>query len=132
MKMKMKNTSLLPILMLMVVFCPLAIDIFLPALPIMAEDFSVPVRQMQLSITTFLLCMGVGQLIFGPIADAFGRRPVAIGGIIIYCISSVLAAFSEDFAFFSSVEAFKGLEHVLFPLWLLQVFVINTTPSKVV
>ena len=47
----MTNKQLLPLLILMVIFSPLAIDIFLPALPMMAKEFFVPMTQMQWSIT---------------------------------------------------------------------------------
>ena len=54
----MKHNSTLTLLMLMVVFSPLAIDIYLPALPIMAQELSVDITQMQLSISVFILCLG--------------------------------------------------------------------------
>ncbi|WDE04772.1 multidrug effflux MFS transporter [Thalassomonas viridans] len=96
----MTKRAALPLLMLMVIFSPLAIDIFLPALPVMAQDFTVPMSQIQWSISAFLLTMGLGQLLSGPLADRYGRRPVAITGVLIYGISSLLAAFS------ASLEAF--------------------------
>jgi len=74
--------------MLMVVFSPLAIDIFLPALPLMAKDLSSTMTLMQWSVTAFLLCMGIGQLISGPLSDRFGRRPIAIAGVVIYGVSA--------------------------------------------
>jgi len=96
----MPNRSTLPLLMLMVVFSPLAIDIFLPALPIMAQEFSVPMTQMQWSVTAFLLCMGAGQLISGPLADRFGRRPIAIAGVVIYGFSSAFLALATNIELF--------------------------------
>jgi len=98
----------LPLLMLMVIFSPLAIDIFLPALPIMAQEFSVTMPKMQWSITVFLLSMGLGQLLSGPLADRFGRRPIAIGGIVIYGISSLLASFSGNVEIFLLARMAQG------------------------
>lgn len=92
----MSNKRLLPLLVLMVIFSPLAIDIFLPALPIMASDLNVPLGQMQWSIGAFILSMGFGQLISGPLADRYGRRPVALGGIAIYFIASLLTIFAQN------------------------------------
>jgi DHA1 family bicyclomycin/chloramphenicol resistance-like MFS transporter len=80
----------------MVVFSPLAIDIFLPALPIMALDLSVSLTQMQWSISAFILSMGFGQLISGPLADRYGRKPVAVVGIVIYSLSTVLTIFANS------------------------------------
>jgi len=88
--------SSLPLLMIMVVFSPLAVDLFLPALPLMAQDFSVSLSQMQWSISAFLLSMGMGQLISGPLADRYGRRPVAIGGIVIYGLASLSCVFATS------------------------------------
>ncbi|NMP15394.1 multidrug effflux MFS transporter [Thalassotalea sp. Y01] len=86
--------SFLPILMLMVVFSPLAIDIFLPSLPDMANDFQSDLTLLQWSISGFLLAMGIGQLFAGPVADKYGRKPVALFGIVIYflaCLACVVA-----------------------------------------
>jgi len=93
----------------MVIFSPLAIDIFLPALPIMAQDLSVSMTQIQWSITAFILSMGFGQLVTGPLADRYGRRPVAIGGIIIYGLSSIIAAYSDSLTFFLISRLVQGL-----------------------
>ena len=105
----MTNKQLLPLLILMVIFSPLAIDIFLPALPIMAQDLSVSMTQIQWSITAFILSMGFGQLVAGPLADRYGRRPVAIGGIIIYGLSSITVVYSDSFAFFLINRLAQGL-----------------------
>jgi len=93
----------------MVIFSPLAIDIFLPALPVMAQDFSTSMTQIQWSITAFILTMGFGQLVTGPLADRYGRRPVALGGIIIYGLSSIIAAYSDSLAFFLVSRFAQGL-----------------------
>jgi DHA1 family bicyclomycin/chloramphenicol resistance-like MFS transporter len=105
----MTNKKLLPLLILMVIFSPLAIDIFLPALPIMAEDFAVSMTKIQWRIAIFILSMGFGQLISGPLADRYGRRPVAMTGIIIYCFASVLAAFSDSLTFFLIGRLVQGI-----------------------
>jgi DHA1 family bicyclomycin/chloramphenicol resistance-like MFS transporter len=104
----MTNKQLLPLLILMVIFSPLAIDIFLPALPIMAEELIVPMKEIQWSITIFILSMGFGQLISGPLADRYGRRPVAMAGIIIYGLASLLCAYADNLAFFLLSRLVQG------------------------
>ena len=104
----MTNKQRLPLLILMVIFSPLAIDIFLPALPAIAADFAVPMNEVQWSITIFILSMGFGQLISGPLADRYGRRPVAIGGIIIYGLASLISAYSDSLAFFLVSRLMQG------------------------
>lgn len=105
----MTNKQLLPLLILMVIFSPLAIDIFLPALPIMAAEFAVPMNQIQWSITIFILSMGFGQLISGPLADRYGRRPIAIGGILIYGLASLISAYSDSLTFFLLSRLVQGI-----------------------
>lgn len=92
----------------MVIFSPLAIDIFLPALPIMAEELIVPMKEIQWSITIFILSMGFGQLISGPLADRYGRRPVAMAGIIIYGLASLLCAYADNLTFFLLSRLVQG------------------------
>ncbi|WP_199608595.1 multidrug effflux MFS transporter [Flocculibacter collagenilyticus] len=88
----MKHISYLFTLIIMVIFSPLAIDIFLPALPIIAEEMNASLLDMQWLVTSFILSMGLGQLISGPLADRHGRKPVAIVGILVYVIASYLCA----------------------------------------
>jgi DHA1 family bicyclomycin/chloramphenicol resistance-like MFS transporter len=104
----MTNKQRLPLLILMVIFSPLAIDIFLPALPIMAEEFVVPMTQIQWSITIFILSLGFGQLISGPLADRYGRRPIALTGIVIYGLASMVSAYSDSLAFFLMSRLIQG------------------------
>jgi DHA1 family bicyclomycin/chloramphenicol resistance-like MFS transporter len=105
----MNSKSPLPLLILMVIFSPLAIDIFLPALPLMAHDMAVSLNQMQSSIMVFILSMGFGQLLSGPLADRYGRRPVALAGIVIYGFSSLFAAYSTNLELLLSARSLQGL-----------------------
>ncbi len=106
---RMTNKRLFPLLILMVIFLPLAIDIFLPALPIIAKDFSVSMTQIQWTVTGFLLSMGIGQLFSGPLADRYGRRPVAIGGIVIYGLSSIIGAYADSFSYLLISRLVQGV-----------------------
>jgi DHA1 family bicyclomycin/chloramphenicol resistance-like MFS transporter len=105
----MKTSNPLPLLILMVIFSPLAIDIYLPALPIMASELSVSLTQMQWSISAFILSMGFGQLISGPLADKYGRKPVAVMGMLIFGVSSLLAANADNFEFLLAARLLQGL-----------------------
>ncbi|ACJ31411.1 Drug resistance transporter, Bcr/CflA family protein [Shewanella piezotolerans WP3] len=105
----MMRRNLLPILMSMVVLSPLAIDIYLPSMPAMAADFSVSASQIQSTLVLFLFAMGTGQLLIGPLADRYGRRPVALGGIILYAASSMLAAVAVEFEWLQFARVLQGL-----------------------
>ncbi|MCL1138114.1 multidrug effflux MFS transporter [Shewanella pneumatophori] len=101
--------SLLPILLPLVILSPLAIDIYLPSMPAMAAEFSVSASEIQSTLVLFLFAMGTGQLLIGPLADRYGRRPVALGGIIFYIISSVLAAIAAEFHWLQIARVMQGL-----------------------
>ncbi|MCK8046933.1 multidrug effflux MFS transporter [Shewanella sp. 1CM18E] len=101
--------SLLPILLPLVILSPLAIDIYLPSMPAMAAEFSVSASEIQSTLVLFLFAMGTGQLLIGPLADRYGRRPVALGGIVFYIISSALAAIAAEFHWLQIARVMQGL-----------------------
>jgi len=101
--------NILPILMTMVVLSPLAIDIFLPSMPVMAAEFDVSSSKIQSTIVLFMFAMGVGQILIGPLADRFGRRPIALAGISLYIVSSLLAVFTHDFQLLQGARILQGI-----------------------
>lgn len=104
----MRNT-ILPLLMLMVVLSPLAIDIYLPSMPMMATEFNVSVNEIQSTLVLFMFAMGIGQILIGPLADRFGRRPIALAGILLYILSSLLAVFTHDFQLLQIARILQGI-----------------------
>ncbi|WP_100754118.1 multidrug effflux MFS transporter [Vibrio salilacus] len=99
----------LVLLTLLVLFSPLAIDIYLPALPIISETFHVEHALAQDTITWFLFAMGVGQLFAGPLADKLGRRTVALGGVSIYAVSALLAWSAQNIEWMLAARLLQGL-----------------------
>ncbi len=97
------------LLTLLVLFSPLAIDIYLPALPLISNAFSVEHALAQDTITWFLFAMGVGQLFAGPLADKLGRRTVALGGITIYALSALLAWSAQNIEWMLVSRLLQGL-----------------------
>lgn len=87
-------------------FAPLSIDMYLPALPLIAEELSTTQSSVQLSLTFFLFGLVVGQLLLGPISDAKGRRKPLLIGLALYTVSSLLCVFA------SSIEVFIGLRFI--------------------
>ncbi len=90
-------TQFIALMVLLVLFSPVAIDIYLPAMPMMAEEYSVSMTAMKETISLFLISLGLGQLLAGPLSDRYGRRPIAICGVIIYAISALLALIATSF-----------------------------------
>jgi len=76
-------------ILLLVLFSPLAIDVYLPAFPEMAAAFSVDKMMIQNTMTWFMFSLGIGQVFAGPLADRYGRRPIALFGILIYVLCSI-------------------------------------------
>ncbi|MEF1284885.1 multidrug effflux MFS transporter [Vibrio sp. M250220] len=99
----------LMLLTLLVLFSPLAIDIYLPALPLISSTFHVEHALAQDTITWFLFAMGVGQLFAGPLADKLGRRTVALGGVSIYAVSALLAWSAQNIEWMLVSRLLQGL-----------------------
>ena len=88
----------------------LAIDIMLPALPAMADALGITVEnQRQYIIAGYMFGFGVAQLVYGPLSDRFGRRPVLIGGMLVFVVMSVAAAFATDFATIVGARVLQGV-----------------------
>ncbi|WP_368161795.1 multidrug effflux MFS transporter [Aeromonas sp. R5-3] len=100
---------LILLLVFLVLFSPLAIDIYLPAIPQMAEQLGAEVTLMQGTITWFLFSMGLGQLLVGPLADRYGRKPIALGGVLLYGLSALGAGFAASLGELMLARVLQGL-----------------------
>ncbi|MFC7777189.1 multidrug effflux MFS transporter [Pantoea sp. GCM10028869] len=96
------------ILLSLVLLAPLGIDLYLPTLPQIAEGLNSPVSLIQITIPLFLLVMGIGQLITGPLVDNFGRKPLALIGLALYIIGSAIAATSTLWPVFFLARIIQG------------------------
>jgi DHA1 family bicyclomycin/chloramphenicol resistance-like MFS transporter len=86
-----------------------AIDIMLPAMPLIGTDLGVAdPNAVQLVITAYLAGFGIGQFFMGALSDRFGRRPVLIGGLIAYGLGGLLCAVSPDFGVLLAARAAQG------------------------
>src|SRR5580704_8458100 len=89
---------------------PLATDMMLPALPKIASTFHiVTANRPQAVLSTFLIGFGVGQFVMGPLSDRFGRRPVLVDGMALYCIASMLVVTAQSFETLLLARALQGL-----------------------
>jgi DHA1 family bicyclomycin/chloramphenicol resistance-like MFS transporter len=75
-----------------------ALDMYLPALPRLSDDFGVDASLGQLTLTACLAGLAVGQLVAGPLSDAFGRRPPLLAGTAVYALTSLACAFTTSIA----------------------------------
>ncbi|MGF1721080.1 Bcr/CflA family multidrug efflux MFS transporter [Vibrio kyushuensis] len=87
---------------------PLAIDMYLPAMPAIAEDLGVRAGEVQFTLTAYLAGFAIGQLFHGPFADSFGRRPVLLVGVFFFAIASVVSATTTGIDALTYVRCAQG------------------------
>ncbi|WIX32355.1 CmlA/FloR family chloramphenicol efflux MFS transporter [Salinicola sp. JS01] len=91
------------------ILASLAMDIYLPVVPAMPGLLDTTPDVIQLTLSLYMALLGVGQMIFGPISDRLGRRPVLLAGGAIFAMASLGAAFSDTatpFVTFRLLQAF--------------------------
>lgn len=100
---------LIVVLGLISIFPPLATDMYLPAMLDMQMYFNAPTGGMGLSLSLFFLGLCVGQIIFGPLVDAFGRKKPLLFGILVYILTSFACLLTHDFGFLIMLRFFQAL-----------------------
>jgi DHA1 family bicyclomycin/chloramphenicol resistance-like MFS transporter len=85
--------GLVILIALLSAFVPLSTDLYLPALPKMSAYFGVSAERINLTLTAFFICYAFGTLIWGPLSDHYGRKPILVSGLGLYVIASALCAF---------------------------------------
>lgn len=110
--------SHLPLLLILgsvTAFGPLSIDMYLPAFPAIAREFNTSISTIELTLAVFFMGLAAGQMIYGPLADRFGRKKPLYAGLIIYILSSFLCATATNanalivYRFFQSLGACAGM-----------------------
>ncbi|MDR3098651.1 MAG: multidrug effflux MFS transporter [Paraburkholderia sp.] len=86
----------------------LAIDIYVPALPAMARYFATSPQAIQSSVSGYMAAYALGQLVFGPIADAYGRKRVLAFGLVVYTIGCVLSLAAPNLETFVLARCLQG------------------------
>lgn len=90
-----KMSRMLPALLLVLtVFGPISMDLYLPALPALTQELGAATSVAQLTVTACLIGLAAGQLVAGPLSDRYGRRLILLIGVVAYVATSLLCAFS--------------------------------------
>jgi DHA1 family bicyclomycin/chloramphenicol resistance-like MFS transporter len=90
-------------------FGPLCIDMYIPALPRLTADLHASTSSIQLSLTTCLIGLGLGQLLIGPASDRLGRRRPLLCGLAVFVVASVLCAFAPNATTLAGLRFVQGL-----------------------
>ena len=88
---------------------PLTIDMYLPALPALASDLNADDAAVQATLTGMLVGLGIGQLVIGPLSDAFGRRRPLLIGVTGHAATSVLCALAPDVLSLTAARTLQGV-----------------------
>ena len=97
------------LLVLITSMSALALAIITPSLPGIGESFSVTPESSQRVLTVYMVMVGLGQLIFGPVSDRFGRRLTLLAGLGLYLLGSVLASFAPNLELLVLARFIQGL-----------------------
>jgi DHA1 family bicyclomycin/chloramphenicol resistance-like MFS transporter len=87
----------------------LGTDLFVPSLPVLARALQVEVAAAQLTLTAYFFGLAGGQLIWGPLSDRFGRKPVLLSALTLMLASTLAAAFMSSVAAVSAARLIQGL-----------------------
>ncbi|MEX3175562.1 MFS transporter, partial [Serratia quinivorans] len=84
------------ILGLLSMLMPLAIDMYLPSMPVIAKQFGVEAGGVQMTLSAYMLGFALGQLFYGPMSDSIGRKPVILWGTLIFAIAGGAWAMAQS------------------------------------
>jgi MFS transporter, DHA1 family, multidrug resistance protein len=88
---------------------PLSMDMYLPSLPDIARALDAPIARTQLTISSYLVGFALGQMIYGPLSDRYGRRPVLLAAITLYLASTLACAASQSVDLLIAARLLQGV-----------------------
>ncbi len=88
---------------------PFATDMYLPAFPRIASEFSTSAASVQITLTTYFLAFSIAQLFFGPASDMYGRKPPIYVGLVLLIASSIGCAFAPSIEILTVLRFFQGI-----------------------
>ena len=87
----------------------LAMHIFVPALPVAGADLHASSAAMQMTVSLYIFGLALGQLVYGPLSDRFGRRPVLLGALTLYTLAGLAAALAPGVNALIAARLFQAL-----------------------
>lgn len=105
----LREFKVLSLSILLAICGSLGTDIHLASLPHIMAYMHTNQQHMQQSVTTFILGVGVSVLVYGPLSDKFGRKPIVLFGLTLACLASYAAAFVQDITTFLILRTLQGM-----------------------
>ncbi|MBM3486132.1 MAG: multidrug effflux MFS transporter [Alphaproteobacteria bacterium] len=87
---------------------PIAIDTMMPAMPMIADALATDAASVQYTLSAYLVGIGIGQLVHGPVSDRVGRRPIALVGIVLFALSSAGCARASSVEMLFALRVLQG------------------------
>ncbi|WP_411823586.1 multidrug effflux MFS transporter [Leptospira sp. 'Mane'] len=106
---KKQETFLIFLLGALTAIAPFSIDMYLPSFPAIAEYFKTDIAKVELSLTFYFAGIAVGQLLYGPLIDRFGRKKPLLIGIFLYALASIGCSFAPDIDSLIAIRLLQGL-----------------------
>jgi MFS transporter, DHA1 family, multidrug resistance protein len=88
---------------------PLSIDMYLPSLPEIGRALAAPIAQVQLTISSYLIGFAAGQIVYGPLSDRYGRRPVLFAALAVYVVGTGICAGAQSIGPLIAGRFFQGV-----------------------
>ncbi|MEI9981024.1 MAG: multidrug effflux MFS transporter [Edaphobacter sp.] len=103
------NSWIIPLLGALCVVTPFAVDMYLPAFSKIASEFHTTTPEISLSLSTYFIGFALGQILYGPLLDRFGRKRPLYAGLTIYILCSVGCALAPDLRSFTALRFLEAL-----------------------
>lgn len=97
------------LLIVLSAIAPLSVDMFLPSMPEMADQFETSEATMQLAVTLFIVSFAGSQLVYGPMSDRYGRRPLLTIGLVLFTAGGVAALTAQSAQWLIAARVVQGL-----------------------
>lgn len=107
--MSFENRKLIALLVALSTFGPLSMSIYTPAMTTIGQALMASDEEVKLTLTTFLIGFSAGQMIYGPLSDRFGRKPVLLVGAAVYALMGLACAFAPSVQALILLRVFHGL-----------------------
>ncbi len=100
--------ALTVLLALVTAIGPLSIDLYLPAMPEIGKLLDAPASQVQLTISVYLIGFAGGQIVYGPVSDRYGRKPVLMTALVVFCLATLACAVAPGIGALVAARMIQG------------------------